>query len=50
MQSLYKITQFIDKWLNIAEIEDASNNGLQVEGKKQINKIGFAVDACLAVF
>lgn len=50
MESLYKITQFLDKWLNIAEIEDSSNNGLQVEGKKQVNKIGLAVDACLDVF
>jgi dinuclear metal center YbgI/SA1388 family protein len=50
MESIYKITLFIDKWLKIAEIEDASNNGLQVEGNKQVNKIGFAVDACMDVF
>src|SRR3989338_5494063 len=50
MESLYKITNFLDKWLNIAEVEDTSNNGLQVEGKKTVNKVGFAVDACLDVF
>ena len=46
MAKLKKIKDFIDEELKIAEVEDVSNNGLQVEGKKEIKKIAFAVDAC----
>ena len=35
----------MDKALKIAEIEDISLNGLQVEGKDEVKRIGFAVDA-----
>ena len=45
MIHLSEITNFLDQELKIAEIEDYSLNGLQVEGKKEINRIGFAVDA-----
>ena len=40
-----EIVEFLDKELRVAEIEDLSLNGLQVEGKNQIRRIGFAVDA-----
>ena len=39
-----EIVEFLDRELRIAEIEDLSLNGLQVEGKKEINRVGFAVD------
>lgn len=45
MIDLSAITKFLDRELKIAEIEDTSLNGLQVEGKEEINKVGFAVDA-----
>lgn len=44
MITLSEITGFLDKELRITEIEDTSLNGLQVEGKGEISKIGFAVD------
>lgn len=50
MAELKTIKDFIDKELKVAEVEDVSNNGLQVEGKKEIKKIAFAVDACVEVF
>mgnify|MGYP000644119760 CR=1 FL=1 len=40
-----RILRFLDNQLKIREIEDASQNGLQVQGKREINKIGFAVDS-----
>jgi len=45
-----KISAYIDEFLNIAKIEDSSYNGLQVEGKDEIKKIAFAVDAGAEVF
>ncbi|MCL2846022.1 MAG: Nif3-like dinuclear metal center hexameric protein [Chitinivibrionia bacterium] len=50
MQKTSKISAHIDEFLNIAKIEDSSYNGLQVEGKDEIKKIAFAVDAGAEVF
>ncbi len=50
MAQLKQIADFLNKELRVAEVEDSSNNGIQVEGKQQIHKIAFAVDACLEVF
>ena len=50
MASLKKITNFLDDYLKINEIKDSSVNGLQVSGKENINKIAFAVDACIESF
>lgn len=50
MAELKKIVDFLDEELKVDEIEDSSNNGLQVDGKKAIDKIAFAVDACQEVF
>ena len=36
----------LNKYLKVEEIEDKSQNGLQVEGKHQVKKVSFAVDAC----
>ncbi len=45
-----KIVRFLNKELRIKKIKDSSRNGLQVRGKKQVKKVGFAVDACLSTF
>ena len=47
MATLSNICQFLDKELKISEIHDASQNGLQVEGKQEVKKVAFAVDASL---
>jgi len=47
---LNEIVEFLDDFLKIDEWQDKSNNGLQVEGRKDVNRIAFAVDACLEVF
>ncbi|MFO7967384.1 MAG: Nif3-like dinuclear metal center hexameric protein [Archaeoglobaceae archaeon] len=47
---LTEIVDFLDDYLHIADWEDKSMNGLQVEGRKDINKIVFAVDACMDTF
>lgn len=41
------IVNYLDHYLRTREIRDASLNGLQVQGKPEVSKIGFAVDACL---
>jgi dinuclear metal center YbgI/SA1388 family protein len=49
--TLRKLVSFLDKELALSEFpRDESINGLQVEGKKGIRKIGTAVDACDYVF
>ena len=50
MVLLKEVVEFLDAELGIKDVEDSSNNGLQVEGKKEIKKIAFAVDACMEVF
>ena len=50
MVSLLQIVRFLNKELNIRKISDSSKNGLQVKGKKEIKKVGFAVDGCLTTF
>lgn len=47
---LNKIINYLNETLKINEIEDTSNNGLQVGKNKQIKKVGFAVDATLETF
>ncbi len=44
------IANYIDQYLRVPEIKDASLNGLQVQGKTEITKIGYAVDACVESF
>jgi dinuclear metal center YbgI/SA1388 family protein len=40
----------LDTYLQIRDIEDSSNNGLQVEGSAEVTRLAFAVDAGLAAF
>jgi dinuclear metal center YbgI/SA1388 family protein len=48
---LRDIVSFLDTSLRIAEFPaDDSSNGLQVEGRAKVARIGVAVDACDAVF
>jgi dinuclear metal center YbgI/SA1388 family protein len=50
MATLKQITSFLNEYLKISETQDTSVNGLQVSGKNNINKIAFAVDACMETF
>ncbi len=45
-----EIVDYLDELLEVASIEDRSNNGLQVEGARTVERIAFAVDAGLAAF
>lgn len=42
-----KIIEFVDGYLKSREIKDASQNGLQVQGKAGVKKIAFGVSASL---
>ena len=44
---LQELVSYLDSYLRVAEIEDSSQNGLQVEGPADITKLAFAVDASL---
>jgi dinuclear metal center YbgI/SA1388 family protein len=50
MAQLKDIVEFLDSYLNTAEISDSSWNGLQIEGRSEVKKIMFAVDAGVEVF
>jgi dinuclear metal center YbgI/SA1388 family protein len=50
MDSVAKVTRFLNKTLSVREIPDKSRNGLQVRGKKTVSKVGVAVDACMQTF
>ena len=50
MPSRSAIVKYIDDFLRVAEIQDESRNGLQVEGADQVKRVGLAVDACLAAY
>lgn len=45
-----RIINFIDGYLDSKSIKDASQNGLQVEGKAEVKKIVFGVSASLELF
>lgn len=47
---LKQLTKFLDSYLSIDEIEDSSWNGLQFEGKSEVQKALFAVDASIETF
>jgi dinuclear metal center YbgI/SA1388 family protein len=44
------LVAYLDEYLQIATIQDTSNNGLQVEGSEDITHVAFAVDVGLAAF
>jgi dinuclear metal center YbgI/SA1388 family protein len=45
-----ELVEYLDNLLQIEAIEDMSNNGLQVEGAGEVQRLAFAVDASLAAF
>jgi putative NIF3 family GTP cyclohydrolase 1 type 2 len=45
-----ELTAYLDETLRVKEIEDTSQNGLQVEGPVEVMKVAFAVDSCQAAF
>jgi len=50
MAKLKDIVKFLNNYLKIDEINDSSWNGLQIEGKPNVNRIVFAENASLDVF
>jgi len=42
------LVQYLNSYLKIAESEDISDNGLQVEGDAEVCRVAFAVDVCQA--
>lgn len=47
MLRLEQVTGELDALLEPKRIADYSNNGLQIEGRPEVRRIAFAVDACL---
>jgi len=47
MKSLAEVVESLDSLLDVRAIPDDSKNGLQVEGKSEVCRIAFALDACL---
>ncbi len=50
-----ELITYLDNYLRVKEIEDSSQNGLQVEGPEELTadnlaKVAFAVDSCQAAF
>ena len=45
-----ELVEYLNTYLKIAEIEDVSDNGLQVSGGEEVQKAAFAVDACHEAF
>ena len=45
-----ELIPYLDDYLRVKEIEDTSQNGLQVEGPEEVTKVAFAVDGCQAAF
>jgi len=50
MPLLKNITDFLNEYLNIQDIEDTCWNGLQFEGSPEVKKVAFAVDAGVESF
>ncbi|MBE6388105.1 MAG: Nif3-like dinuclear metal center hexameric protein [Lentisphaerae bacterium] len=51
MTTLKNLVEFLDQELKLNDYSgDYSNNGLQIEGKPEIRKAVFGVDACQALF
>ncbi len=45
------LVRYLDTYLNVARMQDRSNNGLQVQPEsEEVTRVAFAVDACLASF
>jgi len=46
----HELIAYLDEYLRVREIEDTSQNGLQVEGPTEVRRVAFAVDACQEAF
>jgi len=42
-----ELVAFLDEYLQVSAYPDKSSNGLQVEGKEEVNRVAFAVDTTL---
>ncbi len=45
-----ELTTYLDDYLRVKEIQDSSQNGLQVEGPEELTKLAFAVDSSQSAF
>jgi len=45
-----ELVTYLDDYLRVKEIQDSSQNGLQVEGPDEVAKVAFAVDGCQESF
>jgi dinuclear metal center YbgI/SA1388 family protein len=45
-----QLVQYLDDYLKVSEVADVSDNGLQVEGAGQVQRVALAVDACQEAF
>lgn len=45
-----ELVRWLDTYLDVGAYDDASLNGLQVEGRDEVHKVAVAVDATLATF
>ena len=50
MTACDEIIAFLNSYLNAAQIPDASQNGLQVQGPQEVRKVAFGVSAGLELF
>jgi dinuclear metal center YbgI/SA1388 family protein len=50
MPKLNKVVTFLDEYLKTGDIKDSSWNGLQFEGRGEVKKVAFAVDAAIEAF
>ena len=51
MVTLSQLVRHLDETLRLADFaSDCSNNGLQAEGKREVRRAVFGVDACQALF
>jgi dinuclear metal center YbgI/SA1388 family protein len=47
LKTLAELAESLDALLDVRAIPDDSKNGLQVEGRREVRRIAFALDACL---
>ena len=45
-----EISSYLDSRLEIGRVEDYSNNGLQIQGAKEVSRVALCVDAALSVY
>jgi dinuclear metal center YbgI/SA1388 family protein len=45
-----ELVKYLNEYLKVADVEDVSDNGLQVEGVEEVTRAVFAVDACGEAF